>query len=77
MILCRINDKKDFMNKLLATDCFHSFLLKEASICGFVPFSIDGRINTSFFSTEDSDSAHFLESTLLFFQQRIVILLIF
>ena len=61
MILCKITDKKDFMNKLLAGDCFYSFLLKEASICSFVPFSIDGRINTSFFSTEDSDSAHFLE----------------
>ena len=49
------------MNKLLAGDCFHSFLLKEASIFGFVPLSIDGRINTAFFSTEDADSARFLE----------------
>lgn len=61
MILCSINDKKDFMNKLLTGDCFHSFLLKEASISGFVPLSIDGRINAAFFSTEDADSARFLE----------------
>ena len=61
MILCSINDKKDFMNKMLTGDCFHSFLLKEASISGFVPLSIDGRINAAFFSTEDADSARFLE----------------
>lgn len=61
MILCSISDKKDFMNKLLAGDCFYSFLLKEASISGFVPLLIDGRINTAFFSSEDADSAHFLE----------------
>ena len=60
MILCSINDKKDFMNKLLTGDCFHSFLLKEASILGFVPFQIDGRINKAFFSDEDPDSSHFL-----------------
>lgn len=60
MILCKITDKKDFMNKLLAGDCFYSFLLKEASISGFVPLQIDGRINTAFFSAEDTDSAHFL-----------------
>lgn len=60
MILCKVTDKKDFMNKLLAGDCFHSFLLKEASILGFVPFQMDGRINTAFFSEEDPDAAHFL-----------------
>lgn len=60
MILCKITDKKDFMNKLLAGDCFYSFVVKEASIMGFVPFQIDGRINTAFFSGEDSDAALFL-----------------
>lgn len=60
MILCKITDKKDFMNKLLTGDCFYSFLVKEASITGFVPFQIDGRINTAFFSDEDPDAAHFL-----------------
>lgn len=60
MILCKITDKKDFMNKFLAGDAFYSFLLKEASISGFVPLQIDGRINTAFFSEEDSDAARFL-----------------
>lgn len=60
MILCKITDKKDFMNKFLAGDCFYSFLLKEASIAGFVPLQIDGRINTAFFTDENSDAAGFL-----------------
>ncbi len=53
MILCKIKDKKDFMAKLLAGECFDSFLLKEASIHGFVPYLIDGHINKDFFSSED------------------------
>ena len=60
MILCKITDKKDFMNKLLAGDCFYSFLLKEASITGLIHFQLDGRINTAFFSEEDPDAPHFL-----------------
>lgn len=59
MILCKITDKKDFMNKLLGGDCFYSFLLKEASIHSFIPFWLDGRINTAFFSEDDPDAAHY------------------
>lgn len=60
MILCKLKDKKDFIGKLLTTECFDSFLLKEASIHGFVPYQIDGHINKAFFNTEDSDTASFL-----------------
>lgn len=56
MILCKIKDKKDFMGKLLTGDCFDSFLLKEASIHGFVLFQIDGHINKGFFDTDTPDS---------------------
>ena len=59
MILCKINDKKDFMGKLLAGECFDSFLLKEAAIYGFVPYQIDGHINKAFFGDESDDSAAF------------------
>lgn len=59
MILCKITDKKDFMGKLLAGETFDSFLLKEASIHGFVPFQIDGHINKAFFSDEADDSIAF------------------
>ena len=60
MILCKIKDKKDFIGKLLASECFDSFLLKEATIHGFVPFQIDGHINKGFFNPEDSDAADYL-----------------
>lgn len=60
MILCKITDKKDFMHKFLAGDCFYSFLLKEASISGFVPMQIDGRINASFFAADDPEASRFL-----------------
>ena len=57
MILCKIKDKKDFISKLLTGECFDSFLLKEASIHGFVPFQIDGHINKGFFNMDAPDSA--------------------
>ncbi len=60
MILCKIKDKKDFMAKLLAGDCFDSFLLKEASIYGFVSYQIDGHINKAFFPEEDTETTTFL-----------------
>lgn len=60
MILCKITDKKDFMGKLLTSDCFDSFLLKEASIHSFVPFQIDGHINKEFFQADDTAASSFL-----------------
>ena len=60
MILCKIKDKKDFIGKLLASECFDSFLLKEANIHGFVPFQIDGHINKGFFNSEDADTPNFM-----------------
>ncbi len=55
MILCKITDKKDFMGKLLTSDCFDSFLLKEASLHTFVSFQIDGHINKAFFQTMETE----------------------
>lgn len=54
----KITNKKDFMGKLLAGDCFSSFLLKEAGIHSYVPFTIDGHINKDFFegSEETAES---------------------
>jgi len=59
MILCKIKDKKDFMAKLLTGETFDSFLLKEASIHGFVPYQIDGHINKAFFGDETDDAITF------------------
>ena len=60
MILCKIKDKKDFMGKLLTSESFDSFLLKEATVYGFVPYQIDGHINKAFFDTAESDTSSFL-----------------
>jgi len=49
----QISDKKDFMNKLLNSDCFHSFLLKEATIHTAISYVIDGKINEGFYTKEE------------------------
>lgn len=53
MIGIHITELKDFMGKLLKSDCFHSFLLEEAGITTAATYHIDGRINHDFFSSED------------------------
>lgn len=42
---------KNFMNKLLISDCFNVFLLKEATISTANTYIIDGKINKEFFSS--------------------------
>ena len=42
MIALSLPEIKDFMNKLLCTDTFGHFLLKEAVILGSVTWSLDG-----------------------------------
>lgn len=58
----QITNKKDFMGKLLASDCFSSFLLKEAGIHSYVPFTIDGHINRDFFE-HDKEEAELSSAT--------------
>ena len=41
------------MAKLLATDCFDSFLLEEATISCAVNYHIDGHINKEFYTTQE------------------------
>ncbi|MGN0157413.1 MAG: DUF5721 family protein [Lachnospiraceae bacterium] len=53
MILCNITDRKDFMGKLLGSDCFDAFLLGEAVIHTASSYVIDGRINRDFFTKEE------------------------
>lgn len=53
MKLYTITDRKDFMNKLLNSECFDSFLLQEASIHVAQTYIIDGHINTDFYSKEE------------------------
>jgi len=57
MISCKITELKQFMGKLLATDCFDAFLLEEALITTYNTFTIDGHIQKDFFTTEEWDDA--------------------
>ena len=53
MKLFTITNRKDFMTKLLNSDCFDSFLLQEASIKTAQSYVIDGRINPDFYTKEE------------------------
>lgn len=44
MIALQFTEIKPFMNKLLASDMFHHFLLSEATIVNGVTYSVDGHI---------------------------------
>lgn len=53
MIALQLIETNIFMNKLLKEDVFNHFLLKEASISGFASYTINGRINRDFFSSDE------------------------
>ncbi|MBO5094165.1 MAG: hypothetical protein J6C33_07395 [Lachnospiraceae bacterium] len=53
MISCKINELKNFMGRLLATDCFDDFLLEEAVIATYNTFTIDGRLKKEFYTSEE------------------------
>ncbi len=48
-----ILDIKEFMNILLRTDAFDSFLLVEGAVTTCMEFLLDGHANAGFFSPED------------------------
>ncbi len=52
MIALKINNKKDFMSRLLVSELFDKYLVEEASIDTFVTFSIDGRIHRDFYRND-------------------------
>lgn len=49
----QIKELKNFMGKFLATDCFDSFLLSEASVSAQAQYSIDGHLNRDFYTKEE------------------------
>ncbi|MCH5249573.1 MAG: hypothetical protein J1E98_06560 [Lachnospiraceae bacterium] len=53
MIALKINNIKQFMGKLLASETFDVFMLEEASISTYNTFIIDGHQNRDFYSTEE------------------------
>lgn len=53
MIALNLLEIKDFMNKLLCTETFDNFLLREAMICGSCTWEMDGSINPDFYSSDE------------------------
>lgn len=53
MTVLSILDIKEFMNTLLRTEVFDSFLLSECSLTTCVTYHLDGHVNTDFFSPDD------------------------
>ena len=62
----KINNKKDFMSKLLIQDLFDLFLVEEAVIDTFNSFHIDGHIHREFYANDpeysEDDHLSFLSS---------------
>ena len=55
MKVYKISDLKNFMNKLLLSDCFDCFLLEEGTIVTANTFRIDGRVQKDFFTKEEQE----------------------
>ena len=53
MTALSILNVKEFMNILLRSDAFDSFLLSEGAITTYMTFHLDGHSKTDFFSPED------------------------
>lgn len=53
MISLQIKVTKSIMNALLASECFDSFLLEEASVTTFNSFHIDGHVVKEFFTADE------------------------
>lgn len=53
MVALEITSMKNFMNHLLSSDTFDSFLLEEATISTANTYTIDGHMNADFFPPEN------------------------
>lgn len=53
MISLKIDQTKNFMNKLLLSEAFDAFLVREASIATFFTLHLEGKRNRDFYSSEE------------------------
>lgn len=53
MISLKIEHTKDFMNKLLLSEAFNAFLVREASIATFFTLHLEGKRNKDFYTSEE------------------------
>lgn len=56
MIALYLLEIKDFMNKLLCSETFDNFLLREATIQNSVTWSLDGSLNADFYSKDELEA---------------------
>ena len=56
MTALNLPEIKEFMNKLLCSETFDHFLLKEAVIKTAVTFTIDGTIDHTFYSSDETET---------------------
>ena len=70
MLALQITSTKQFMNLLLTSDCFSSFLLESASVTTFNTFHIDGRIHPEFYEN-DSEKTKYIFSKYLDLQEHL------
>lgn len=56
MLALNITDLKDFTNKLFIGNVFDHFWLNEASITTFNTFTIEGKLQSAFFDSDEQDS---------------------
>ncbi len=52
MIAIKINNKKEFMSKLLVSELFDKFYVEEATIDTFNTFHIDGKLHKDFYKND-------------------------
>ena len=57
MIALKINNKKEFMSKLLVSELFDAYYVEEATIDTFNTFHIDGRIHRDFYKNDEDYDA--------------------
>ncbi len=56
MLTLQVSDIKDFMSKLLISDLFHDWRVKELSITTYNTFQIDGLIHKDFYSSDEPEA---------------------
>lgn len=56
MLCIKISDVKKFMSKLLVQTVFDNFLLSELDVVTFNAFRINGKINKSWYDTDELDT---------------------
>ncbi len=64
MISIQIEQRKQFMHQLFLAEYFDAFLLSEATFVTFSTFHIDGKLQKSYYTTEEQEEMNLSEQKL-------------